>query len=235
MQMLMAYPSRRKGLLLDKKGNSMAKKKNNNHFAVIGLGSFGMSIVRTLAENDNNILACDKDESKLQQAADYATHLVQVDATDEIALEKLGLGNFEIVIVAIGEDFEASQIASLVAKESGAKHIIVKARNKRQKAILERMGIQEVILPEHEMGAKLARKLMGSNILDILEETSFYTITEMQPNPDWIGKTIQQADIRRKYGLTILGIRQGEKLKIPVLPDIVIAEHDILITLSENK
>lgn len=213
----------------------MAKKNQYTDFAVFGLGRFGMSIVQTLSECDVNIMACDKDEIKLQQAANYATHVVQVDVTDENALEKLGLGNFEVVILAIGEDFEASQIAAMIAKENGAKHIIVKARNKRQKTILESMGINEVILPEHEMGAKLARRLIGSNIMDILEESNLYTITEMHPMNEWVNKTIQQADIRRKYNLTILAIRHGKKLKIPVLPDMVIAEDDVLIALSENK
>ena len=210
----------------------MAKKKKYTHFAVLGLGRFGMSIVQTLSEHDVNIMACDKSEIKVQQAAEFATHVVQVDITDEYALERLGLGNFEVVILAIGEDFEASQIAAMIAKESGAKHIIVKARNRRQKIILESMGVDEVILPEHEMGAKLARRLPGSNILDILEESSFYTITEMRPLDEWLNKTIQQADIRRKHNLTILAIRHEDKLKIPVLPDTTIVEEDILIALS---
>ena len=213
----------------------MAKKEKYTHFAVLGLARFGMSIVQTLSEHDVNIMACDKNEMRLQQAAEYATHVVQVDITDENALEKLGLGNFEVVVLAIGEDFEASQIAAMVAKESGAKHVIVKARNNRQKAILESMGVDEVILPEHEMGAKLARKLTGSNIMDILEESSFYTITEMRPMDEWRDKTIQQADIRRKHNLTILAVRRGDKLKIPVLPDMVLTGDDVLIVLSEKK
>ncbi len=213
----------------------MAKRKQYSHFAVLGLGRFGMSIVQTLSESNANILACDTDELKLQQAAEYATHVVQVDVSDENALEKLGLGNFEVVILAIGEDFEASQIAAMIAKEHGVKHIIVKARNNRQKKILESIGVHEVVLPEHEMGAKLARKLIGSNVMDILEESDLYTIKEMRPMDEWMNKTIQQADIRRKYGLTILAIRHEDKLKIPVMPDTVIAEDDILIALTKNQ
>jgi trk system potassium uptake protein TrkA len=212
----------------------MAKKGKYTQFAVLGMGRFGMSIVQTLSEHDVNIMACDKSEMRLQQAMEYATLVVQADIADENALKKLGLGNFEVVILAVGEDFEASQIAAMVAKESGVKHVVVKARNRRQKMILESMGVDEVILPEHEMGAKLARKLTGSNIMDILEESSFYTITEMRPMDEWRNKTIQQADIRRKHNLTILAIRRGDKLKIPVLPDAIIAEDDILIVLSEN-
>ncbi len=213
----------------------MAKRGQYTQFAVLGLGLFGMSIVQTLSESDVSILACDNDEIKLQQAAAYATHVVQADVTDENALERLGLGNFEVVIVAIGEDFEASQIAAMIAREHGVKHIIVKARNNRQKTILESMGVGEVILPEHEIGAKLARKLTGSGVLDILEESDLFTIKEMRPMDEWVNKTIRQADIRRKHNLTILAIRHGEKLKIPVTPDTVMAGDDILITLSEHS
>ena len=213
----------------------MSKKTSPANVAVLGLGRFGMSIVQTLAEYDVDIMACDRDETKLQQAAVYATHVVEVDITDENALEKLGLGNFEVVILAIGKNFEASQIAAMKAMEHGVKHVFVKAANNRQKRILEMLGVNKVILPEHETGAKLARKLMRSNLMDILEESNLYTITEMRPMDEWLNKTIQQADIRRKHNLTILAIRHEGKLKIPVMPDTVIAKDDILIALSENK
>lgn len=213
----------------------MVKKKSNTHFAVLGLGRFGMSIVQTLSEYDVNILACDRDETKLQRATEYATHVVQADVSNENALVKLGLGNFDVVILAMGEDFEASQIATMIAKENGAKRVYVKARNQRQKKILESIGADEVILPEHEMGAKLARKLAGSNIMDILDDSEFYTVTEMHPLDEWLGKTVQQADIRRKQNITVLATRRGEKFTIPVSLDKVITKEDVLIVLSEKK
>ena len=212
----------------------MVKKEQYSNFAVLGLGRFGMGIVRTLADYGANIMACDRDETRLQRAAEYAAHLVQMDFSDEVALKKLGLGNFDVVILTIGEDFEASQIAAMIAKEDGAKHVIVKACNDRQKMILENMGVGEVILPEHEMGAKLARRLMGSNIMDILEESDIYTITEMHPMDEWLNRTIREADIRRKHNLTILALRNGDKLTIPVLPDTLITGDSILIALSEK-
>ena len=213
----------------------MATKKTNNSFAILGLGRFGMSIVKTLSEYDVDILACDIDETALHSAMEYATHVVQADMADESVLEGLGLGNFDVVIMAMGEDFEASLIATMMAKEQGAKHVVVKAGSKRQKKILESIGADEVILPEHEMGAKIARRLVGSNILDILDESDFYTISEIKPMKEWLNKTIRQADIRRKHDLMVLAIRRGDKLSIPVSPDTVITEEDILITLSEHK
>lgn len=213
----------------------MAGQEQYTNFAILGLGRFGMSVAQTLSDYDVNIMLCDRDEAKLQRASACATHLVQLDITDENALEKLGLGNFEVVIIATGDDFEASLVAAMIAREGGTKHIIVKAKNSRQKSILEKMGVHEVILPEHEIGAKLARKMVSLNITDILEESPLYTITEMRPMDEWVGKTLQQADIRRAHNITVLGVRHGKKLIIPVQADTMIHDGDVLIALNENK
>lgn len=213
----------------------MANKKNNKNFAVLGLGHFGMSIIQTLSELDVNILACDRDEAKLQLATEYATHVVRADIADEYALARLGLGNFDVIVLAVGNDFEASQIATMIAKENGAKHVIVKARNLRQKKILESIGADEVILPEHEIGAKLARRLASPNIMDILDDSEFYTITEMHPMDEWLNQTIQESDIRRKYNVTVLAVRRRDKFIIPVSPAEVLTEQDVLIVFSEKK
>ncbi len=213
----------------------MANKKNNKNFAVLGLGHFGMSIIQTLSELDVNILACDRDEAKLQLATEYAIHVVRADIADENALARLGLGNFDVIVLAVGKDFEASQIATMIAKENGAKHVIVKARNLRQKKILESIGADEVILPEHEIGAKLARRLASPNIMDILDDSDFYTITEMHPMDEWLNQTIHESDIRHKHNITVLAIRRGDKFIIPVSPAEVLTEQDVLLVFSEKK
>ncbi len=212
----------------------LARRKKATQFAVLGMGRFGLSIVQTLSEYDVNILACDRDANRLKDAEEYATHLIQADVSVESALEGLGLGSFDVVILAMSEDFETSQMAAMIAKEQGAKYVMVKARNYRQKKILESIGVDRVVLPEHEMGAKTARMLVGSNILDVLEDSEHYTITEITPLEEWLGKSIREADIRRKHNLFILGIRRGDKLKIPASPDQILDESDILIALSEH-
>jgi trk system potassium uptake protein TrkA len=134
----------------------------------------------------------------------------------------------------MGMDFEASQIATMIAREQGAKQIIVKARTKRQKKILENLGLSEIILPEHEMGVKTALKLIGSNIIDIFGDSDLYTVSEMKPLDEWIGKTIEQADVRRRNHLIILAVRRQGRLTVPVMPDWVISEQDVLISMTEN-
>ena len=139
----------------------MSAKKPYTQFAVIGLGRFGLSVVKTLAQYDASILAVDANEHHLNEAADFATHVVQVNISEEGALDSLSLGSFDVVVIATGEDFEASVLATIAAKEQGAKQVVVKAMGERQKRILEKIGADAVILPEIEMGARLARSLAG--------------------------------------------------------------------------
>lgn len=213
----------------------MAKKKKNTQFAVLGLGRFGMSVAESLAEEEVNILVCDKESFCLGKAAAFATHAVQGDISDEATLKKLGLGNFDVVIIAIGEGFEATLIAAMTAKELGAPYVVAKAKGERQKKILESIGVDLVVLPEKEMGAKIARRLLNTNLLDVLEESGEYIIAEMRPEEEWVGNTIRHSDIRRKHGMMILAIRSGKQLILPVPPDYVIQEGDVLITIANRK
>ena len=214
---------------------AMPNQKKNTQFAVLGLGRFGYSIVKTLGEHDVHVLACDNDPARLHDVIPYATQVIQVDLADENAVKSLGLGNFDVVVINLGNDFEASLIDTMLAKEAGVKEIVVKGRGRRQRQILESVGATRVVQPEIEMGGKIARQLVGSNIADVLEESEHYTIAEVHPKPEWIGKSIRQADIRRTSGLMVLGLRRGGKLTIPAPPDRVIEAADLLITLSEHE
>ncbi len=209
----------------------MAEKRCDLQFAVLGLGRFGMSIVKTLAEYDANILACDKNMARLHEATDYATHVVQLDVTDEDAMDKLGLGNFDVVVLAMGEDFESTVLSSMKVKELGTAKILAKAVGERQKKILESIGVDQVVLPEIEMGAKIARQLAQNNILDILENAG-HAITEMHPMEEWTHKTVSEANIRHTYGYSILAVIRGKQTIIPVAADLVLLPDDLLITLS---
>lgn len=215
----------------------MSRKIEPAHtqFAIIGLGRFGMAILQALSRYDVNILACDTDPDCLHEAAQYATHVVQADAADDEALEKLGLGNFDVVILAMGADFEGSLLATMKAKELNVPYIVAKANGERQKKILESIGANLVVLPEHEMGAKIARRLVQPNILDVLNDTDRYSIAEMRPMAEWVGKTVRSADIRRRQGMTLLAILRGKDTIIPVLPDVVIEADDVLVTLSKPE
>lgn len=214
--------------------SKIMKKKCELQFAVLGLGQFGMSIVKTLARYDVNVLVCDKDAARLHLAAEYATQAVQADAADIEAMEKVGLGNFDVVVIAMAEDFESTVMAAMAAKELGAGKVVAKAIGQMQKKILEKLGVNNVVLPEDEMGAKIARGLMEPNIMDVLESSGKYQITEMHPDKEWVGKTLGQADVRRKAGYNILAVLRDGDTIIPVKQDFVLREDDVVVALDEN-
>ncbi|MDR0914253.1 MAG: TrkA family potassium uptake protein [Oscillospiraceae bacterium] len=208
------------------------KNLANQQIAVLGLGHFGMSIAKVLSEHGVNLVVCDKDPHLVQEASSFVLHTLQMDITDEVALEQLGLGNFDTVIVSTGRDFEASVIAMTFAKEKGVPHIIVKAMTLRQKKILESLGADRVVLPESEMGKRVAMSLIQPDITDLFHANKNLRIYEMQPVEYWIGKSIMTSKIRNDYNVTILGIRRGKKFIVPVSPDEVIMEEDSLLVLD---
>ena len=213
----------------------MAKKYKNKNFAILGLGRFGMSIIETLSQYDVNILACDHDEARVSLATEYATHVIQGDLSDEKTLIKIGLNDFDVVVLAMGESFETSLIATMIAKEQGARYIIVKARNQRQEKILKNNGADKVVLPEYEMGYKIAKSIVEPNIIEILNDMKDYSIIEMKPFDEWIGKTLKETNIRHNHGITILAIiKQGNKIIIPVSPDTSIDKDDVLLVFDEK-
>ncbi len=214
-------------------------KDNKNvatQFAVLGLSGFGQSVVRSLAEYGVYILACDTTEEKLHAVTGYATHMVKVDATDEEAMGKLGLGNFDAVIIAMGEtDLDASIMATMTAKECGAKHIVVKGYSLREKKLLESIGAHYVVIPEQEMGIKLAHRLVRPNVLDVLEDSESYQISEMLPMAEWVGKSVKESDIRNRYQTSVLAIIRQNKRIFPVKPNEIIEADDVLIALSDGQ
>lgn len=213
----------------------MKIQKKATEFAVIGLGRFGQSVTKSLSEYGANILACDKDEDSLHAVADYATQLVQADAAEEETIEQLGINNFDVVVIAMGENFSASLMAVMTAKELGAPFIVAKAYGHREKKIFESIGADLVVQPEQEMGAKVAHKLVRPNVLDILEDAQHYQISEMHPLPEWVNKTVQQADIRNKHKTSLLAIIRGDEKIIPVPPEEVLLADDVLICLCDPE
>ncbi|NDO45538.1 TrkA family potassium uptake protein [Clostridium sp. MD294] len=203
-------------------------------FAVLGLGRFGRSIAKTLSENGAEVLAVDNNMELVQDISEYVTHAVMADITDEADLRNLGLGNFDVVIIATGSHLESSVLAILLAKEMGVPYVIAKALDENHKKILEKIGVDRVILPEREMGVHIANKLLYGNFFELTEISDDVSIAEVIPKKEWIGKSIIESDIRAKYDLNIIAIRQHEDIIASPKPTYVICENDVLIVLGEN-
>lgn len=208
--------------------------QKERQFAVLGLGRFGQSLAYTLYENGCNVLACDNNYETIQEFSNCATHVVQADITDETVMDSLGLGNYDVVVIAIGSDMNSCIMATLIAKERGAKYVIVRAKNLLQKKIFEKIGADRVILPEREMGIKLATNLITTNLMDYINLSEEYSLVEIEPLEEWIGHTVYKLDIRAKFGLNVIGIKR--KKKMIIMPGIneKILENDVLIVVGLN-
>ena len=155
-------------------------KMSKKQFLIIGLGRFGSSIAKTIYELGHDVLAIDKDEEKVQEISDYVTHAVQMDSTDESILKTLGVTNFDVAVVTIGSNLQDSVMATLILKELGVKYIIAKANNELHAKVLTKIGADKVVLPERDMGTRVAHNLVSSNILDYIELSEEYSILEIE-------------------------------------------------------
>lgn len=207
----------------------------NKQFAVLGLGRFGQSIATCLLQNGCEVLCCDKDIEIVNEMSKLGCHAIQADVTDAHALNEFGINNFDVVIVAIGENLEGSILATMLAKDFGAKFVIAKARNDIQKSILEKVGADRVVLPERDMGKRIASTLMTTNIIDYINLSDKFAIAEIEPNAKWIGKSILNSNVRAKYGLNIVAIKRDNDIIVSPTPSVIIEKTDILVVVGENS
>jgi len=205
-------------------------------FVVIGIGRFGMSVAKTLYNLGHEVLAVDKDEEIVQSISTEVTHAVQADATDEAALRALGIRNFDVAVVTIGSDIQSSVMATLIVKELGVKYVIAKAQNEVHAKILYKIGADRVVFPERDMGIRVARNIVASNVLDYIELSKDYSIVEITPLPEWIDRSLKELDMRRKYGLNVMAVKySNNEIKVSPGADYVIREEDILVVIGSNE
>ncbi|MBP1992973.1 potassium channel family protein [Paenibacillus eucommiae] len=204
-------------------------------FAVIGMGRFGSSVAKTLSQMGFEVLAIDHREEQIQEISAIVTHAIQADSTDEEALRALGIRNFDVVVVAIGEDIQASILTTLIVKDIGVRSIVVKAVNELHGKVLKKIGADKVIYPERDMGQRVAHHLISSNILDYIELSADHSILEIKASSQMIGKNLRQLDIRAKYGCNVIAIKENEQLIIPPSGEDLIKDEDILVVVGKNE
>lgn len=209
----------------------------HRQYVVLGLGVFGSTIAKTLSEFGCEVLAIDKNPECVQRVAEFVTKAVIGDITDQQFLIDLGVQEFDVGIVAIGNHLEESLLGVLNLKELGVPYIISKAKNKRFKEVLEKIGADRVVRPEKEMGEKVARSLLRKNITDLIEIDESYSVVEMKVPQAWVGHTLAGLDLRKNYGINILGKRQPEtrKLELAVDPQYHIQLNDHFLMIAETE
>ncbi len=210
------------------------KVDKHTQFAILGLGKFGRSMAETLYENGHDVFCCDINETIVNEVAEYTTHVIQADAADKYVLERIGLKNFDAVIIAFSNDFEASVITAMIAKEMNVPYIIAKANGIRQQQILETIGVNRVILPEKEMGEKVAYELITNDLLGYIHRSERFDIIEMKPQPDWVGKSLSKLRLRQTESINIIAIIRGSEVIAVIDPQVELEEDDSLIVLRSR-
>lgn len=204
-------------------------------FIIIGIGKFGESIATNLYKMGHDVLAVDIDEERVQHIANKVTHAVQADATEEGTLEALGVKHFDGAVVTIGESVQASILITLLCKELGIRHVLAKAQNELHAKVLYKIGADRVVFPERDMGLRVAHSLVSTSFLDYIELTPDYSIVELKAAKDWQGKSLKDLNIRAKYGINIMAIKQDDKVVVSPAADDVIQRDDVLVVIGKAR
>ena len=204
-------------------------------YLVIGLGLFGAEVARKLCQLGCEVLAMDVRNDLVQQVAPNVTHAVVGDGQDKEVLKALGAGNFDCAIIAIGDDLAASVLTTMNLKELGVPYIVCKAHDETHRRVLEKLGVDRVVIPECEFGGKLARSLSSHNVLDYIKLSEDYGILEVPAPKSWVGKTILELNVRAKLGVNIIAVESGDVTNVSPSANYRILAGDVMVVLGDNK
>lgn len=206
-------------------------------FLVIGLGRFGVSVAGTLTEAGHSVVGVDQSEDRIQRVSEEITDVIKCDATDADILESMGISDYEAVIVCIGEKYiQNSILVTLLLKEKGARKIIAKAGTKTQGRVLSKVGADIIVYPEKDMGERVARSLVSSNIIDFLRVSPDVSIIEIPVPETMVGKNLIELNLRHRYGVTIISIKNSKnKIMSPPDTNYKFQKADVLTLIGEDK
>ncbi len=208
---------------------SQAKKS----YAVFGLGRYGLAVATGLAEAGADVLAVDESEA-LVNAANHLPLCKCADVTDPEVIEQLGIADMDVVIVAMASHLESAVMAVTLCKEAGVPTVIAKCANEMHSKILSRVGADKVIIPESESGTRMAKNLLSSGFIDMMELSDGVSVIELDPREEWIGKTLLELKLRKKYGINVIALRDEEGLTVNVSPDVPLGASTRLIVIART-
>jgi trk system potassium uptake protein len=205
----------------------------HKRFAVIGLGRFGSSVARVLTDMGQNVLAVDNDAGRVEAMAQVVHHVVRADATDPAALKALHIADYETVVVAIGDNVEANVITCLNCRDCGVKTIVAKAQDPAHGRVLERLGVDRIVFPQRDMGARVAHNLSAGGIIDYIRLSEHYGMAELEAPVSSVGQTLAESDVSNQFGLNVMAIKRGNRLIISPGAAEQIAAGDVLVVIGE--
>lgn len=204
--------------------------------AILGLGLFGSSVAKTLAEHDVDVIAIDFNMERVEGVMDYVDHAIKCDFTKLEHLTDAGVDTADVAIIASGGKLESSIMAVLNLKKLGIKEVIAKTKNREYLEVLKKVGADKVMLPEVEMGTRLANEIAKFSIIDSLAIDEHYNIIEVHAIKEWIGKTLDEVDLRNRYGFNVLAIKEedGKPMITRIEPERIVEEDDLFVILADK-
>lgn len=201
-------------------------------YAVFGLGRYGIAVAKELVENGMEVIAVDTDQKIVNGAAAYLPVCKCADVTDAEVISHLGIGNIDTVIVCMASNLEVSVMAVNLCKEAGVKTVIAKCANEMHRKILLRVGADLVVFPEKESGIRLAKNLLSSGFIDMISLSKDVSIVEIDVKDEWVGKNLIELNLRKKYGINIVAIKEGDKVNVNVNPEQALDAGASLIVIA---
>lgn len=205
---------------------------NNQTYAVFGLGRYGKAVAKELVDDGAEVLAVDTNEEVVNTVSTELPYCKCADITDPEVIKQLGIGNIDVVIIAMAGNLEASVMATMLCKEAGVGTVIVKCANEMNCKILSKVGADRVVLPENESGIRLAKNLLSSGFMDIIELSKDVSMVELDVKPEWEGKSLIELSLRKKYGMNIVAIVQGKDVCTNINPEEPLKQSMKLIVIA---
>lgn len=203
-------------------------------YAVFGLGRYGRAVAKELVESGAEVLAVDVDENAVNAVADEIPYCKCADITDAEVIKRLGIANIDVVIIAMANNLEASVMATMLCKEVGVKTVIAKCSGEMNCKILRRVGADRVVVPESESGIRLAKNLLSSGFVDIIELSKDVSMIELDVKPEWEGKNLLELNLRKKYSINIVAITQEKNVCIDIDPEKPLEKNMKLIVIANT-
>ncbi len=203
-------------------------------YAVLGLGRYGFAVAKELVDNGAEVLAVDQDEIRVNAAAAVLPLCKCADVTDPDVINQLGISNIDVVIIAMANKLEASVMAITLCKEAGVPLVIAKCGSEVHKKIFRQIGADRVVFPENESGLRLAKNLLSAGFVDMIDLNENISVVELEIKPDWIGKNLLELDLRRKYSLNVMAIREEDQICIDIDPKKPLQKEMKLIVIADT-
>lgn len=203
----------------------------NKSYAVFGLGRYGIAVAKELVNNGADVLAVDIDEDIVNSAVADIPFCRCADITDPEVIKQLGISNVDVVVIAMANNLEASVMSVILCKEAGVKMVIAKCADEMQGKILCKVGADKVVYPENESGVRLAKNLLSAGMVDLIDLSEDISVIEIPVKEKWVGKTLVELDLRKKYAINIIAIRNGEDILVNVDPNVQLSKEMQLVVI----